>query len=188
LKPPAGREPADGSRQGPTELLYQGKYIRLVRKGTWEFTERVGATGIVGMVPVTDAAEIVLVEQYRVPCSAAVIELPAGLVGDLAGHSGESFESAALRELEEETGFRAARLDFLMEGPNSAGSSNSRMTLYRASGLSKVGPGGGDEHEDITVHVVPIQGIWAWLQARLAQGRLLDPKILTGLWFLEHLP
>ena len=178
----------DSLRSLPVEILHEGRYIRLVRRGTWEFIERIGSTGIVGMVPVTDSGEIVLVEQYRVPCSCAVIELPAGLVGDLSGQAQETFESAALRELEEETGYRAARLDFLMEGPNSAGSSNSKMALYRASGLRKVGPGGGDKDENITVHVVPIQGIWAWLQAQQARGRLLDPKILTGLWFLEHLP
>jgi ADP-ribose pyrophosphatase len=172
----------------PTEILHEGRYIRLVRKGTWEFVERIGVTGIVGMVPVTDDGEIVLVEQYRVPCAAAVIELPAGLVGDLSGHAQESFETAALRELEEETGFRASRLEFLMEGPNSAGSSSSTMALYRAGGLRKVGPGGGDETENITVHVVPIRGVWDWLQAQRASGKLLDPKIFTGLWFLEHRP
>ena len=172
----------------PTEILHEGRFIRLVRKGSWEFIERIGVTGIVGMVPVTDSGELVLVEQYRVPCSAPVIELPAGLVGDLSGQAQETFESAALRELEEETGFRASRLEFLMEGPNSAGSSSAKMALYRASGLLKVGPGGGDADENITVHVVPIQGIWAWLRAQQDRGRLLDPKILTGLWFLEHLP
>lgn len=170
------------------EVLYQGRFVRLVRKGTWEFIERVGVSGIVGLVPVTDSGELVLVEQYRVPCGASVIELPAGLVGDLEGRSEESFESAALRELEEETGFRASRLDFLMEGPNSAGSSNSKMALFKASGLVKVGPGGGDELENITVHTVPISGIWGWLQARQAEAKLLDPKIFAGLWFLEHLP
>jgi ADP-ribose pyrophosphatase len=168
------------------EILYEGRFIRLVRSGTWEFIERVGATGIVGMVPVTDSGEIVLVEQYRVPCAAAVIELPAGLVGDLGGRHEESFESAALRELEEETGFRAARLEFLMEGPNSAGSSSAKMALYKASGLTKVGPGGGDADENITVHVVPIQGAWDWLKAQQKKGRLLDPKIFAGLWFLEQ--
>lgn len=179
----------DGSQRAlPVEILHEGRFIRLVRKGTWEFIERIGVTGIVGMVPVTDSGEIVLVEQYRVPCSCAVIELPAGLVGDLSGQAQETFESAALRELEEETGFRAARLEFLMEGPNSAGSSSSKMALYRASGLRKVGPGGGDKDENITVHVVPIKGIWAWLRAQEARGMLLDPKIFTGLWFLEHLP
>ena len=170
------------------ELLFEGKFLRLVRLDTWEFIERIGATGVVGMVPVTDAGELVLVEQYRVPCSARVVELPAGLAGDLGGLAGESLEAAARRELEEETGFRAATMEFLMEGPNSAGSSNSRMTIFLATGLRRVGPGGGDEHEAITVHVVPLPEVWAWLKAQAAAGKLLDPKIFTGLWFAEHRP
>lgn len=177
------QKPKDASAC-PKEVLYEGRFIRLLRQGTWEYVERVGASGIVGMVPLTDEGELVLVEQYRVPCAASVIELPAGLVGDLEERSGETFESAALRELEEETGFRAARLKFLVEGPNSAGSSGSKMALFLATGLTKVGPGGGDEDEDITVHVVPVAGIAAWLKSRQSEGKLLDPKIFAGLWFL----
>ena len=169
-------------------LLYEGRHLRLVRKGKWEFIERVGASGVVGMVAVTGSAEIVLVEQYRVPCAAPVLELPAGLVGDLEGQSGETLEAAALRELEEETGYRASRLELLMEGPNSSGSSSSTMSIYLASGLVKTGRGGGDADENITVHVVPIAGIWTWLAGQRAMGKLLDPKIFTGLWFVEHRP
>jgi ADP-ribose pyrophosphatase len=61
------------------------------------------------------------------------------------------------------------------------------MTFYLATQLVKVGEGGGDEHEDIQVHVVPIQGIQAWLLAQEALGKLLDPKIYAGLWFAEKL-
>ncbi|MGH7442960.1 MAG: NUDIX hydrolase [bacterium] len=172
----------------PKEVLHAGRFIRLVRQGTWEYVERIGSTGIVGLVPLTDSGELVLVEQFRVPCGAPVIELPAGLVGDLKGYSQESLESAAARELEEETGFRAAHLEMLTEGPNSSGSSASRMTLFLATELEKTGPGGGDEDEDITVHVVPVAGIGAWLKARQGEGRLLDPKIYAGLWFLGQRP
>jgi ADP-ribose pyrophosphatase len=160
----------------------------LVRQDTWEFVERVGATGIVGMIPITDQGEIVLVEQFRVPCSAWVVELPAGLVGDHQGQSGESLETAAMRELEEETGYRASRLEPVTRGPNSAGSSSALMTLFLATGLVKVGPGGGDADENITVHVVPIAGIDSWLQERQREGKLLDPKIYAGLWFAGRRP
>jgi len=168
---------------GPKEILYQGKYLRLVRQGTWEYSERVGASGIVALVPLTDQGELVLVEQYRVPLGARVIEIPAGLVGDKAGQEAESLELGAARELEEETGFRAGRLTPLMVGPSSAGSSNSVITFFLATDLVRTGPGGGDEHEDITVHVVPLAGMQAWLQAQLQAGKVLDPKIYAALYF-----
>jgi ADP-ribose pyrophosphatase len=146
-----------------------------------------GVSGIVGLIPVTPQRELVLVEQYRVPTGAWVIELPAGLAGDIAGQEHEALELAAARELEEETGYRAGRLQRLLQGPNSAGSSSAQMTFYLADQLTKVGPGGGDEHEDITVHVVAMEKVWPWLQQQQAQGKAIDPKIFAGLWFAEHL-
>jgi ADP-ribose pyrophosphatase len=81
-------------------VLHQGRYLRLVRQGTWEYVERLGISGIVGLIPVTPAAELVLVEQYRVPSGCRVVELPAGLAGDIAGQEHEPLELAAARELE----------------------------------------------------------------------------------------
>ena len=98
----------------PVQVLGQGKYLRLLVKGTWEYTERVGVSGIVGIVPVTDAGELVMVEQFRMPLGRRVVELPAGLAGDIEGQRDEALESAAARELEEETGYRAGRLQRLM--------------------------------------------------------------------------
>ncbi len=171
----------------PKEILAQGRFLRLVRQGTWEYSERLGISGIVGVVAVTREREMVLVEQYRVPSGKRVVELCAGLVGDLPGQEHEPFEEAARRELEEETGYRAGRMRRLMEGPNAAGSNSSQMTFFLATELEKVGPGGGDEHEDITVHVVKLEEAWPWLQAQEAAGKALDPKIFAGLWFAEHL-
>jgi ADP-ribose pyrophosphatase len=170
----------------PRETLAQGKYLRLMRQGSWEYCERPGVSGIVGLIPVTDARELVLVEQYRVPLGKRAIELPAGLAGDIAGQEHEALELAAARELEEETGYRAGKLRFLVRGPNSAGSSSHLMDFYLATQLVKVGAGGGDEHEDITVHVVKIDGLWDWLKGQELQGKLIDPKIFAGLWFIEN--
>lgn len=170
----------------PKEVLAQGRYLRLVRQGTWEYAERVGSSGIVGLVPVTDAGEIVLVEQFRVPTGRPVVELPAGLVGDVPGQEQEPLEAAAARELEEETGYRAGRLRRLFQGPNAAGSNSSQMTFFLADRLVKVGPGGGDEHEQIVVHVVPLDRAWPWLRAQEAAGKALDPKIFAGLWFAQQ--
>jgi ADP-ribose pyrophosphatase len=163
--------------------LAQGNYLRLVEEGGWEFTERVGSSGVVVLVALTQGGELLLVEQYRPPLKARVLELPAGLVGDRKEFEGEAFESAAARELEEETGYRAGSISFLASGPSAAGSSNTLIHFYLATGLEKTGDGGGDEHEDIQVHVVPVTEAASFAAARGGEGRLIDPKLYAGLYF-----
>ncbi|MFV1995588.1 MAG: DNA mismatch repair protein MutT, partial [Verrucomicrobiales bacterium] len=65
-----------------TEILGAGKYLRLVRRGGWEHVEQNLGEGAVAVLAVTDAAEVVLIEQVRPPLGGPVIELPAGIVGD----------------------------------------------------------------------------------------------------------
>jgi ADP-ribose pyrophosphatase len=101
-------------------ILADGKYLRFVRRSGWEYVERRGITGIVGIVAVTDEGKLLLVEQYRTPVNKRVIEIPAGLVGDEAGKEAESLLSAARRELQEETGYYAGNLLPLASGPSSA--------------------------------------------------------------------
>ena len=60
------------------------------------------------------------------------------------------------------------------------------ITFVRARGLRRVGPGGGDESEDIVVHEVPLGEAGQWLYARSAEGYSVDPKLFAGLWFIEH--
>lgn len=165
------------------KILGQGRFLRLVDDGSWEYTERVNSSGVVVIVPVTDAGELVLVEQYRHPLKARVLELPAGLAGDKKEFADEAFELAAARELEEETGYKATAMKFLSSGPSAAGSSNTIIHFYLATGLLKTGPGGGDAHEDIEVHLVPLKEVPAFATAREAQGRLVDPKLFAGLYF-----
>ena len=166
-----------------SRVLGQGRFLRLVEEGGWEYTERMGSSGVVVIVPLTEKGEIVLVEQYRPPLKKRVLELPAGLVGDIAGFENEAFETAAARELEEETGFKAGAMRFMASGPSSAGSSNVLIHFYLATGLLKAGQGGGDEHEDIEVHVVPLKEAEAFAAAKENEGRLVDPKIFAGLYF-----
>jgi len=171
----------------PKRTLAEGRYLRLVDEDSWEYTERVASSGVGVVVPVTPQGEIILVEQYRKPLKARVLELPAGLAGDKAEFENEAFEAAALRELEEETGYRAGAIKFLASGPSAAGSSNTLIHFYLASQLEKTGDGGGDEHEDIEVHVVPLKEAEAFAAARLKEGRLVDPKLFVGLYFAGRL-
>ena len=122
------------------EILAEGRHVRLVRRGTWEYAERTNAKMAVLVAAVTDEQKLLLVEQERIPVGKPVIELPAGLVGDDPGFEDERASDTAKRELIEETGYEAAEMTFLAEGPPSAGMTNERVTFFRASGLKKVGP------------------------------------------------
>lgn len=167
------------------QTIWTGRYIRLVQRGTWEFVQRVNLSGIVGMIPITDEGKLVLVEQFRIPVNASVIELPAGLVGDVSGSEEEAMETAARRELIEETGYEPARLERLYEGAPSAGLSDEHITIYLATGLRKVGPGGGDETEEIIVHEVGGAELLSWLDLRRTEGKVIDIKVYLALAYLN---
>lgn len=170
------------------EILYQGEWLRMVRRGHWESCERThGKDGLaVLVIAVTPADEVLLVEQYRVPLGAKTIEMPAGLVGD--DDPDDTLEAAARRELIEETGWEPGRIDVLLTGPTSAGMSNERIAFARARDLKKVGDGGGVAGENITVHSVPRAQAPAWLMRKYAEGYALDLKLWAGLWMIEHNP
>ena len=95
------------------------------------------------MILAVDDGHVLLVEQYRVPLGSACLELPAGLVGDDV--EGEEAEIAAIRELEEETGYRARRMVDLGRYFASPGMSSEGFVLLRAEGLTRTGEGGGVE-------------------------------------------
>jgi ADP-ribose pyrophosphatase len=169
----------------PQKILAHGRYLELVDEGGWEYVRRTAASGVVVIVATTDDGALLLVEQPRVAIHRRAIELPAGLVGDHAGSEQEPFERAAERELLEETGFHAARWRRVMDGPASVGASAEVITFFRATGLTRVGPGGGDDSEDILVHLVPLADVPAFLAEKAAAGAAIDPKIFAGLYFID---
>jgi ADP-ribose pyrophosphatase len=157
------------------ETVWEGKYIKVVKQGTWEYVSRTrGVTAAV--ILAVHEGHVILVEQYRVPVGARCVELPAGLVGDET--EGEEVETAAIRELEEETGYRAERMVNLGRFHASPGMSSEGFTLVRAEGLTKVGDGGGVPGEEIEVHRVAFDQVPAFLEAKRAQGACADVKLL----------
>ena len=180
----SSRIPADAG--APVETLYEGRWLSLRKRGRWEYAERNNPGGAVIILAVTPDDMVLFVEQYRVSILQNTIEMPAGLVGDMADQVDESALLAAQRELEEETGYRCQRVEFVHRGPSSSGMSTEMITFVRAWDLEKVGPGGGDESENIVVHEVPRREAGAWLFARAAEGYSIDPKLFAGLWFIEH--
>jgi ADP-ribose pyrophosphatase len=167
------------------KTVWEGKHLRVRTCGRWEFVERAKATGGVVIVAVTDDQKLLLVEQYRVPMGRPVIELPAGLAGDVEGSETEELIQAAKRELFEETGYEAREMNFLMAGPSSAGLTNEVNTMFRATGLRCVGRGGGDEQEQIHLHTIPLVEVHGWLKQKMEQGLGVDPKVYAGLYFIE---
>ncbi|HBA85079.1 MAG TPA: DNA mismatch repair protein MutT [Verrucomicrobia bacterium] len=167
----------------PVKILSDGKYIRHMIRNGWEYVQRKNIAGIVAILAVTDEGKLLLVEQYREPVASRVLELPAGLAGDAHGRRREAFEEAARRELLEETGYAARKMKFLMEGPPSCGLSAEIVTFFQAGGLKKVGPGGGDEEEDILVHEVALAQAEKWLKKMEKKGLMVDPKVYSGLYF-----
>lgn len=164
------------------ETLFETRWLGLYRIGHWDFAKRPNADACVGILAVTDADEVVLVEQFRVPVQQKVIEIPAGLVGDEEEFRGEPLAETAARELLEETGYRAGKVELLLAGPTSAGMTPEITHLFHASRLVKETEGGGTEHEDIRVHLVPRAGLRAWLKAKEGEGYLIDYKIHASLW------
>ncbi len=164
------------------KVLAEGRFLRLVERRGWELVDRPGIEAIVAVVALTERDELILIEQYREPVSGSVIELPAGLVGD--EDAKESLDSAAQRELVEETGFRAGSFELLTVGPPSAGQSSEVVSILRAHEVRRCGQGGGVGDEQITVHLVPRSEVSSWLARRERSGQLIDPKVWAALYFL----
>ncbi|MGE0180472.1 MAG: NUDIX hydrolase, partial [Sphingomonas sp.] len=159
----------------PEELMWEGRFIAAKRRGRWEYVSR--TRGIhAAVILAIDAGHVILVEQYRVPLGRRCLELPAGLVGDDA--QGEAAGAAAIRELEEETGYRAARVTDLGRYYSSPGMVSESFTLLRAEGLERIGEGGGVEGEDIIVHRVKLAEITAFVAAKRAEEVAIDVKLL----------
>jgi len=162
----------------PVVTRWEGKFITVRQQGTWEYVSRsrgIHAAVILAIDDAADGRHVILVEQYRVPLKVHCLELPAGLVGD--DRAGEAAEVAAARELEEETGYRAAHWRTVGEFYSSPGMVSESFTLLVATGLDKVGDGGGVAGEDIVVHRVPLDGIEQFIAAKRAEGCGIDVRV-----------
>ena len=158
------------------KIVWQGKFITAKTQGRWEYVSRARGIRAAVILAVDEADHVLLVEQYRIPLGKPCIELPAGLIGD-HGEDEDPLEAAG-RELEEETGFRAGRLESLGEFWSSPGMVSESFTLVRAQGLTKVGPGGGTDGEDITVHRVALADLPKAVADWRSRGYAIDVKLL----------
>lgn len=163
------------------ETLHEGKFLTLVKDGRWEYCERVRNICAVMVFACTPEGKVLLVEEYRPPIHSRCLCFPAGLSND---EGPESDETAARRELEEETGYTADEVRYLFTGPSSPGLTSETLKFYLATGLRRVGSGGGVDTEEITVREAPLEDIDNWLAEQAAASIAIDPRIYTGLYFL----
>jgi ADP-ribose pyrophosphatase len=178
------QRPLPPNADAPEQLEWTGKFVEVRRRGTWEYAGRPGGIRA-AVILALDAGQVILVEQYRVPLGKVCLEMPAGLIGDET--EGEDDLTSARRELEEETGFRAAQWENLGEFYSSPGMLTESFTLVKATGLTRIGEGGGTGDEDIVVHRVPLKRVDETIAAHRALGHAIDAKLLllVGAGLLE---
>jgi ADP-ribose pyrophosphatase len=162
------------------EVMWAGKYVRVLKRGKWEFASRTNNINAVVILAEYDG-KVILIDQPRVPPDCRCIELPAGLVGD--EDTNATVETTAVKELEEETGFTAERVERLGDFYASPGMLSESFTLVRAHGVRRIGEGGGDENEDINVHLVERSEIVNFIEQKRAEGFGVDVKLLL---FLDY--
>ena len=169
-------------------VLHAGRFLHLIDRDGWEFVSRPNSSGIVIVVAVTDG-KLILVEQLRRSVNCQVIGLPAGLVDTAQDPAHQESEpEAAIRELEEETGYTATVVREMARGPISPGATDEVMAIFVADGVTKKGAQRLDADEDIKVHLVDLVELPEWLRAREREGRMIDLKLFMGLSFVQPRP
>jgi len=171
----------DEDADKPEQVRWQGRFITAKTRGRWEYVGRARGIRAAAIIALDEDADgrrhVILVSQYRVPLSRFCLEIPAGLVGDDDGSEDEATSEAAARELEEETGYRAEKLENLGEFYSSPGLVSESFTLLRATGLTRIGEGGGLAGENITVHRVALDDLETFTKRWREAGHAVDVRI-----------
>lgn len=165
-----------------TKTIFEGKIIKvrvddvLLPNGETSKREIVEHPGAVAVLAVTDQNKIVLVEQYRKALEKSIIEIPAGKI-----EKNEDPMITAKRELEEETGYEAKEMNFLMSYYTSPGFADEIIYLYEAKGLRKLdNPEAGDEDEFVDVLEVSIEEALQLIK----EQRIHDAKTIQAIYYL----
>ena len=173
------------------ETLHSGNFLQISKlqyrdhngiSRIWESCERVNSFGAAVIIALTDATdEVVIIEQFRPPANKVVVEFPAGLIDE-----NESAAEAAVRELEEETGFKG-KVDSLSRPVyNSPGLTGEtiifvKMTIPLAQNRNPQPK--MEESENITTHLIKKSELKEFLARKEAAGCAIDAKLYT--WSLS---
>ena len=165
-----------------SETLVNGMIFDVVRRtvmlpnGKEAKRDIVLHNGAAAMVAVTDAGELVLVRQYRDGPSQWMLELPAGKLDP-----GEDAAACAVRELEEETGYKAARVRLLMKVYPVGAYCSEVIYLYLCEGLSP-GEANTDPDEFLEVLTYPLEDVLRMIEA----GEISDMKTVAGVLYYKE--
>ncbi len=172
-----------------SELIRRGRYLTF-RVETFrdadggehrrEMVEHPGAIAVLAL----DAEEILLVRQFRGAVREVCLEIPAGTLDRAADDSTEDPDLAAVRELEEETGYRAGRWRALGRFYTAPGFASEEMHLYLATELRLVDAYAGPA-EDERLELVRMP--WRKAVDLAEAGGIRDAKTLVGLFWLDRL-
>lgn len=165
------------------EILYRGKKIQLaldrrpLADGAVLEREVILHPGAVVIIPLLDAEHVCLVRNFRFSVEEWLLELPAGTL-----EPPEPPDVTAVRELAEETGYRAAQWRKLTEFYPSPGIMSERMYLYVAEGLTP-GPQRLEAGEEIKTEILS----WKDAVAAIFDGRIRDAKTMVGVLLWDRL-
>ena len=166
----------------PPDILYKAARFRVERvtydsnDGTRHAKDIVRHPGAVTIVPLLDDGRICFVENYRAAVAERLVELPAGTL-----EPPEEPLQTALRELAEETGYRASKIEHLTTLSMSPGILDEKMYVYAATGLV-AGEMALEAGEDIRV----ASHTWDEALAMVRDGRIRDAKTVAALLYYER--
>ena len=140
------------------KLAYNGKRVKVeeveyLNGGKTIYREHVKAGNASVILPITEDNKVIMIQEPRTPIGKVILALPAGMIEE-----GEEAEKAAIRELEEETGYLAENIEFLREYYTSVGYSDEKIKIYLASNMKKTKQH-LDEEEDIKVLEIPLEEV-----------------------------
>ena len=161
--------------------IYRGRVIRLLREvldanGRRIVRETIQHPGSVVIVPLLDRSHIVFVRQYRRAVGRWLLELPAGTLG-----AGERPSRCAKRELEEETGWKAGRIQRLSWFFAAPGFLSERMTVFVATGLRR-----GTAHPEPDELVTPVVLSLRTALVKIHNGTIRDAKSIIGVLSVQR--
>lgn len=160
-----------------TKNIFKGKIIDVnlhtveLPNGRRASREVVNHPGGVAILAYKDENTVILVEQFRKPIEKILLELPAGKL-----EKGEDIELCGIRELEEETGYKAKEFKYLGKIVSSPGFCDEYIYIYMAKGLYKGQDGLGDEDEFINIREIKIDKI----KEMIKNGEIIDSKTISA--------